>query len=128
MSCGPELLLGADAAEDVHEGDQEDGGAMEDENSNQLDAVSLCRVCGDNLVGEKKPALKFSKPLPAAFSKLYGIDVTSEEDFLPSSLHRGCSQKIERAYKKVVKNSPGVSIPQLKDFMSRRQRKCTECN
>ena len=80
------------------------------------------------MAGEKRPVLKFSKPLYAVFSKLYGIDVTSEEEFLMSSLHRGCSQKIERAYKKVVKNSPGVSIPQLKEFMSRRQRKCTGCN
>jgi hypothetical protein len=70
MSGGSGLLLGADAAEEVHEGVQEDGGAIEDENSNQVDAVSLCRVCGDNMGGEARPALKFSKPLPAALSKL----------------------------------------------------------
>ena len=94
MSGGSGLLLGADAAEEVHEGVQEDGGAIEYENSNQVDAVNLCRVCGYNMGGEARPALKFSKPLPAAFSKLYGIDVTSEEDCLPLSLHRGCFLKI----------------------------------
>lgn len=71
MSCGSGLLLGEDAAEEVHEGVQEDSGAaMGDENSNQVDAVSLCRVCGENMGGEARSVLKFSKPLPAAFSKL----------------------------------------------------------
>ena len=75
---------------------------------------------------DPRKILKTSKNLPAAFSKLYGLDVTAEPAFMPTYLHKNCCQQIDRAYKKSTKNV-GYDLPNIKRFVTK-LRKCKGCN
>ena len=109
---------------DPGEGDGED----EDLNSNKelVGDQNMCRLCGNSLDKDKRKMSKCENHLPRAFNKLYGIDVTEEQDFLPRFVHDNCSKKLQRCVQKIDKKKP-VTAPQLARF-TKANRKCTGCN
>ena len=71
--------------------------------------------------GDSRKILKTAKNLPAAFSKLCGLDVKSEEAFMPTYLHSSCSQQVDRAYQS--KKNAVDDLPKIKRLVTR-LRKC----
>ena len=109
----------------------------EDENLNEVvdaveeetltDVEELCRVCESSVEDDPRKILKTAKNLPAAFSKLYDIDINTEDSSMQTYLHRKCFFKIDRAYQKSRKNVAVPDLPNIKKFVTR-MRKCTGCN
>ena len=114
--------------DDAVEAQQEEDVYVEDENLNEVvDAKDMCRVCESSIDTDSRKMMKTSKSLPAAFSKLYGIDIKAEDSSMPTYLHQKCYMKIDRAYQKSKKNVAVPDLPKIKKFVTR-MRKCTGCN